>query len=94
MSENAPITLPLSKQTIERIDAEMASGRFSNREAVILEGLDALSQRDEDLEQWLREDVLPTIEAMRKNPGSAVPIDEARRQLHAHLDDRLSLRKE
>ncbi|MFN3720569.1 MAG: type II toxin-antitoxin system ParD family antitoxin [Rhizobium rhizophilum] len=93
MSETAPVTLPLSKHTVERIDAEMASGQFSSREAVILEGLDALSQRGEDLEQWLLQEVLPTIDEIRQAPGSAIPIDEARRQLHAHLDNRLAHHK-
>jgi antitoxin ParD1/3/4 len=93
MSEDGPITLPLSRLIVERIDAEMASGRFTSREAVILEGLDALSERGEGVEQWLLQEVLPTIEDMRQAPGTAVPIDEARRQLHAHLDDRLAHRK-
>lgn len=94
MSNNAPVALPLSKQTVERIDAAVRTGRFDSREAAILEGLDALSQRDEDLEQWLHRDVIPTIEEMRKAPGSSVPSADARRQLHVHLSEHLSRRSE
>lgn len=94
MSENAPVALPLSKQTVERIDAAVRTGRFDSREAAILEGLDALSQLDEDLEQWLHRDVIPTIEEMRKAPESSVPSADVRRQLHMHLSEQLSRRSE
>ncbi|EKF60095.1 CopG/Arc/MetJ family addiction module antidote protein [Agrobacterium albertimagni AOL15] len=94
MSENAAVALPLSKQTVERIDAAVRTGRFDSREAAILEGLDALSQRDEDLEQWLHRDVIPTIEEMRKAPESSVHSGNARQLLHGHLSEQLSRRSE
>ena len=68
------------------IDAKIASGAYADESAVILDGLEALADRDTVLDRWLKEDVVPVYEEMKAHAERAIPIAQASDTLHAHID--------
>lgn len=47
------------------IDAQVAAGTFASASEVVRAGLRALQERDAAVERWLREEVGPTVQAVR-----------------------------
>lgn len=68
------------------IDKLVGAGAYASASDVIDAGLKALQERDADLDQWLRDEVLPVMEAMDADPSRAFPADQVfdeMRTLHA-----------
>lgn len=79
-------TISLPAEQASYIDSLVASGAYATASEVVRAGLRALQERDAAVERWLREEVVPVCEAMRADPGRAIPaaqvFDEIR-ALHA-----------
>ncbi len=86
MRTTQPITVALPVEMAEMIKAKVASGEYATEDDVIRDGLRTLAARDQAIEEWLREAVLPTIEEVERNPAGAKPPADVRRRLHAHID--------
>ncbi len=100
MPAGRSITVTISDEMRELIDRKVASGEYADESAVVAEGLQLLAGDEtdpdlqfpdavlegEDLTSWLREQVLPVIEA--HDPSNVLSIDEVRRQLEEHMDTR------
>ena len=69
--------------------AKVASGAYASESEVIREGLRFLEERDQAVEKWLREQVVPSVKAHLADPSRAVPIEEA----FAGLKERYLARK-
>lgn len=61
--EKRTISLPAEHATF--IDAKVASGAYASASEVVRAGLRALQERDEAVERWLREEVVPAYDAMK-----------------------------
>ena len=79
-------TFSLPNEQAQYIDRLVASGSYATGSEVIRAGLRALQERDEAVDRWLREDVVPVALAMRADPSRAIPAAEvfdSIRALHA-----------
>lgn len=74
------------------IDAKVSSGAYASGSEVIRAALRALQERDATVERWLREGVAPAYDAMKADPGRAIPaevvFDEVRARHAARSKDR------
>jgi putative addiction module CopG family antidote len=68
------ITLPL--EMAEMVKQRVASGDYASESEVIRDGLRALQDRDDAVERWLREEVVPTLVKHEADPSRAIPIDQ------------------
>jgi putative addiction module CopG family antidote len=80
------ITLPL--EMAQMVKDKVASGEYASESEVIRDGLRALAAQDAAIEKWLREEVVPTIRRLEADPTRAIPIEEARRRIWAHIEKR------
>ena len=83
-TQQMSITLPLEMAKIVRV--KVANGGYASESEVIRDGLRALQDRDEAVERWLREEVAPTYDAHKANPGKASPLAEVAARLDAFMD--------
>ncbi len=77
------ITLPI--EMAEMVKAKVSSGEYASESEVIRDGLRTLAARDAAIEKWLVEEVVPTIEAMDADPRRVKSVEEARKELRAHM---------
>lgn len=70
------VTLPNEMATLVR--AKVASGEYASESEVIHESLCALSDREQSLEDWLRNEVMPAYDAYRADPSQGMTPDEVR----------------
>ena len=88
-TQSLSITLP--HEMAEMVRAKVTSGEYASESEVIRDGLRTLAARDAAVEKWLREEVVPTYDALVADPSKAVPADQvfARiRALHAERIDK------
>lgn len=90
-SEKRTVSLP--EEHAAFIDQLVASGAYASASEVVRAGIRALQERDAAVERWLREEVAPVYDAMRKEPGRAVSIDDVFADLRARHAERLTGRE-
>ena len=73
-TQSLSITLPI--EMAEMVKAKVASGEYASESEVIRDGLRTLAARDAVVEQWLREQVAPTYDAL-KTGTTTISLDEA-----------------
>ena len=66
-TEKRTISLPSAQS--DYIDRLVQSGQYASASEVVRAGLRALRARDEAIEQWLRDEVVPTYEAVKADPS-------------------------
>lgn len=85
-------TFSLAEEQAQFIDAKVEAGEFASASEVVRAGLRALKERDDAIERWLREEVVPTYDAMKADPSRAIPLadafEEIQRRREARLKDR------
>lgn len=89
MSATEKRTISLSVEQASYIDSLVASGGYATASDVVHAGLQALQGRDATVERWLREEVVPTYDAMRANPARGVSASQVTAALDAHHAERL-----
>jgi antitoxin ParD1/3/4 len=75
------ITLP--NEMAEAVRAKVAGGQYATESEVIRDGLRALLARDQVVEDWLRNDVAATYDALKADPSKAVSVGRVRARLAA-----------
>jgi antitoxin ParD1/3/4 len=68
------ITLPI--KMAEMIREKVSSGAYASESEVIRDGLRSLQEREVAVERWLRNEVLPSLEAHEADPSRAIPIED------------------
>jgi putative addiction module CopG family antidote len=81
------ITLP--EDLARQVQTLVASGAYASESEAVEEGLRTLLAREDEVERWLRDEVVPTAEAYFADPSRGVPIDEA----FADLEENYLMRK-
>lgn len=76
------ITLP--NAMADAVKAKVAGGEYATESEVIREGLRSLMARDQAIETWLREQVVPAAVALEADPSKAL----SPAQLREHLAQR------
>lgn len=85
MSEIARRTISLPAEHAAYIDAKVASGDYASASEVVRAGLRALQERDEAVERWLREQVVPVHERMVADPSRGRNIDDAFAEIRSRI---------
>ena len=75
------ITLP--NEMADAVRAKVAGGQYATESEVIRDGLRALLARDQAVEDWLRNDVAATYDALKADPSTALSIGRVRTRLAA-----------
>jgi len=70
------ITLP--NRMADMVGEKVARGDYASESEVIRAGLRALLERDAAVERWLREAVVPALDAVRADPSLAVSVEDVR----------------
>lgn len=80
-TQQMSITLP--NEMAAQVKARVASGEYASESEVIREGLRALMARDNAVEKWLREEVVPEWEALQSGETKCLSSSEVRSRLSA-----------
>ena len=80
------ITLPV--EMADMVKEKVASGDYASESEVIRDGLRALKERDEAVEDWLRREVAEAYDEYVADPSSATPLDEAFDRVIAEMQGR------
>lgn len=75
------ITLP--NDMADAVRAKVSTGEYATESEVIRDGLRALLARDRAVEDWLRQDVAATYDALKDDPSLAVKLDAVKARLTA-----------
>jgi antitoxin ParD1/3/4 len=80
--EKRTVSLPAAQASY--IDSLVEAGTYASASEVVRAGLRALQERDAAVERWLHEQVAPTYDAMRADPGRGLSVDQVTAALAAH----------
>lgn len=83
MRSTRQLSVTLPHDMAEMVQAKVRSGEYASESEVIRDGLRTLKARDQAVERWLREQVVPAYDALRAEPKKAVSAPEVRRALSA-----------
>ena len=89
MSAPEKRTFSLPAEHSAFIDSQVASGAYATASEVVRAGLRALQERDAAIERWLREEVIPTYDAMKADPSRALSGEQVFAEIRAHHARRL-----
>jgi len=70
------VTLPNEMAALVR--AKVASGEYASESEVIRDGLRALNARERAVDDWLRQQALPSYDAYRADSSRGIPLEEVR----------------
>ena len=82
-TQSLSITLPF--EMAQMVKNKVASGEYATESEVIRDGLRTLATRDAIVEKWLREEVVPTLVALKSNPSRLVDAPEALKQISDYM---------
>lgn len=78
-TQQMSITLPLEMAT--RVNAKVAAGEYANESEVIRDGLRVLLARDRAMEDWLRDQTIPTAATLKADPGRTLSAGQVREHM-------------
>lgn len=77
-------TFSLPEDEASYIDSLVAAGTYATSSDVVSAGLEALQDRNATIEEWLREEVLPVVDAMKADPSRGIPLELVMERLRQH----------
>ncbi len=85
MEATRRLEIELPEDLAEGVRADVESGRFANESEAVAAALTLMREQDEDeLEDWVREEIAASYDAWKANPGEVYTVEEVR----AHLEER------
>jgi len=76
-------TISLPRELAGYIDDLVSSGAYASASEVVRAGLRALKERDEAMERWLRDEVVPVAATMQVDPSRAIAAEDVFDSLRA-----------
>jgi len=73
MAKMSKRTFSLPDEQAAYIDAKVDAGAYASASEVVRAGLRALQERDAAVERWLKDEVVPTYDAMNADPSQGIP---------------------
>lgn len=86
MRSTQPLTITLPLEMAQMVKDKVSSGEYATESEVIRDGLRTLAARDAAIDRWLREEVVPTMDALQNDPSLISPLEEVRKRLHSRID--------
>src|SRR5438105_9568990 len=93
MPTAAKRTFSLRTEQTKFIDKKVASGAYASGSEVVRAGLRALQERDAAVERWLRDEVAPVYDAMKRDPSRAIPAEAVFATVRAHHAARVKAKR-
>jgi putative addiction module CopG family antidote len=81
MRSTKQLSITLPHEMAELVRSKVESGAYASESEVLRDGMRALQMHDRALEVWLVNDVVPSIEAVRQNPGLVRTGEQVRTSL-------------
>jgi len=81
MRSTRQLSVTLPHEMAAQVRAKVESGEYASESEVIREGLRALNSRDRALDDWLRNQAIPSYDAYRADPSRGMSLDEARKSI-------------
>jgi antitoxin ParD1/3/4 len=78
-TQQMSITLP--NEMANLVKAKVQAGEYASESEVIRDGLRTLVARDRAVESWLRDQVLPSIDLLEKDPSLGISVADVRAKL-------------
>jgi antitoxin ParD1/3/4 len=78
MRTTRQLSVTLPNDMADDVRARVVSGEYASESEVIRDGLRALRARDRAVDQWLRGEVGPALDAYRADPSRGITLDELR----------------
>lgn len=84
MRTTRQLSITLPHEMAKMVRTKVASGEYATESEVVREGLRALAERDQAVERWLREEVVPALDAAKRDPSRLLSVAQVRASLAAH----------
>jgi putative addiction module CopG family antidote len=85
MRSTQQFSVTLSNELAEMVRSKVESGEYASESEVIREGLRSLQHQERAIENWLRDEVAATYDAMKADASGAVTVESVRARLkNAH----------
>ena len=81
MRSTQQFSITLSNELAEMVRSKVESGEYASESEVIREGLRSLQNQERAVENWLRNQVAATYDAMKADPNGAVTVESVRARL-------------
>lgn len=78
MRTTKQLSITLPNKMAEAVKERVAAGAYASESEVIRDGLRSLFAREEAIENWLRTEVVASIEATRNDPSGLLSFEEMR----------------
>jgi antitoxin ParD1/3/4 len=89
MDEKESLLVTLPRDVAQMVRDKVASGAYDTESDVIRDGLRALQARDAVVEQWLRNEVVPTFDRVATGEEKLIPAED----VFSGLESRYQARK-
>ena len=76
MPSTRSLTITLPATLAEQVETKVASGEYVSASEVVRDGLSSLFQNESAVEDWLRNHVAPTYDALMSDPGRSLSADQ------------------
>lgn len=73
----------LSRRDAAYVDRLLAAGGYESADDVVRAGLEALRDRDEDMDSWLYAEVAAAYDAVKADPSLEIPAEDVFREIRA-----------
>lgn len=81
MATTQQFSITLPNEMAEAVEKKVESGAYASVSEVVRDGIRSLLDRDLALEKWLREEVVKSYDQYKRNPSSAIPIEQAKEHI-------------
>jgi antitoxin ParD1/3/4 len=92
MAKVSKRTFSLPDEQAAYIDAKVDDGAYASASEVVRAGLRALQERDAAVERWLKDEVVPTYDAMKADPSQGIPAKAVFAEVRARYSRRKARR--
>lgn len=82
------LSIELSQELAEIVDALVASGGYADASEVIEEALKLYTREDEPLEDWVRTEMVAAYDEWKANPTGGIPLEEVNERLDEERERR------
>ena len=86
MPASRSITITLSEDMNEFVEAKIGSGEFASESDVVVEALRCLAEEDAEFERWVEDEVVPALKTFEAKPSGSFTLEETRQRLEAHMN--------
>jgi antitoxin ParD1/3/4 len=70
------LVVSLPPEMVDLVQRKVASGEYADEGEVIADSLELLEDREQGLDRWLREEIVPVCSAVEAEPSSGMSSSE------------------